>query len=754
MKGTLFSADFVKDSNDNLRLLELNTDTGFSSGALNHVEFTSFIDLISTNNINEVHVIYKDFHKNFVNSLSQSLNQSGLIDSFVKTIEEDGTIYPTIVEDSSTKFILRCAYDESAIFDSMYCKQKDELLKLFYDSDDTGSIAQFFVSSSDINIDVLERNVNDTNSPDVLVKNILDVHQSIKFYKIDGTGSVEDNFNEFIQNNSENSIIINYYNNPSELVHKSIRSYNIIYGSNLDILNLADVEVDAVFDKPTTISYNNVSSSNLIDDKHYYEFTTTYPNLEYRKGGLFEEESITDTDGNPVLVSDVVIGNEYKSIFVSGSPDTDNSRIFMEWTSQGSELPSGSFVTSSVLVNSIKVPIRKKLISHITTFDSASFRSVSNQHILVYDSSSDELRYKTIMTVDTETDYLLKDDNDITKVISNDIEVLENDHFSYILDFEDVDTYLLHETGLNIKVVAHNACFPAGTKIKLQNGDTKNIEDIVEGDSLVSFDTHNKKFNVGRVEKLNKSIQTGLIYIKTETGEELKSTFGHKIYSQNGWVFAKDLKVGDELINSSGIVSIIDTIDIIDGEFEVYHILNVGNDHTYFANNILVHNWSYYAPSPPPGYACFISGTKVLLEDNTEKNIEDIVIGDVVLSYNEENRVIEPKKVINAISPIHDDLVKYSLSNGTSITSTFDHTYYVNGLQLASYKPEWSNERYDLPSDVVEIKVGDLFNLSNGETVKIESIEELERVNTQTYIISVEDNRNFYANNILVHNKI
>jgi hypothetical protein len=29
MKGTLFSADFVKDSSGNLRLLELNTDTGF-----------------------------------------------------------------------------------------------------------------------------------------------------------------------------------------------------------------------------------------------------------------------------------------------------------------------------------------------------------------------------------------------------------------------------------------------------------------------------------------------------------------------------------------------------------------------------------------------------------------------------------------------------------------------------------------------------------------------------------------------------
>ena len=41
----------------------------------------------------------------------------------------------------------------------------------------------------------------------------------------------------------------------------------------------------------------------------------------------------------------------------------------------------------------------------------------------------------------------------------------------------------------------------------------------------------------------------------------------------------------------------------------------------------------------------------------------------------------------------------------------------------------------------------------NGETVEILSIRELERINTQTHIISVDGNRNFYANGILVHNK-
>jgi intein/homing endonuclease len=761
MKGTLFSADFVKDLTGNLRLLELNTDTAFTNGALTHVDFTEFINLISDNNINEVHVIHKEFHKNFVQSLSQSLNDNGLVDSFLQTEEGNDIIYPTAIEDSSTKFILRCAYDESAIFDSTYCKQKEEVLKLFYENDDTGSIVQFFVSSSNLNIDTLQRATNSSTIPDVGVKNISSIHESIKFYKIGGTSSVEDNFNQFIESNHQDSLIVNYYDNSSETRHKGIRSFNIIYGSNLDILNLANVEVDAIFDKPTSMDYDLNNVSNLIHEKHYYELTSNFPQLVQADGGIFEEEYITDANDEPVLVSDIVIGNSYKSIFVSGSPDTDNVSVFTAWFHEGSELPVDSYLTSSILINTVKFPLKRGLISNITTEESASFRAAGNQHILVYDSSSNELRYKTIYRINEETDYLLKSDDGITKVISNDVEILEDTHYSYILDFEDVDTFVLHNSGLSIKVVAHNACFPAGTKIQLVNGDVKNIEDIEEGDTLVSFDTHNKKFTTGRVGKLNKSTQSGLVYIKTEFGEELKSTLGHTIYSQNGWVTADKLVVGDSLINSNGDVSKIVDIGIISGEFEVYHILNVGNDHTYFANDILVHNRSITTappppapnPPPPPGYVCFIAGTKVTMEDGSEKNIEDVVIDDVVLSYNEDRRCIESKKVIKLQSPIHDDLVEYTLSNGTTITSTFDHPYYVNGLQLASYKPNWTNSRYDLPSNVIEIQVGDLLNLVNNEVVEIISINELDRVDTQTYIFSVEGNRNFYANGILVHNK-
>ena len=52
MKGTFFSADFVADSNNNLRLIEVNTDTGLTDLQENLLDWTDFIGLISASNIN------------------------------------------------------------------------------------------------------------------------------------------------------------------------------------------------------------------------------------------------------------------------------------------------------------------------------------------------------------------------------------------------------------------------------------------------------------------------------------------------------------------------------------------------------------------------------------------------------------------------------------------------------------------------------------------------------------------------------
>ena len=63
MKGTLFSADFVFDSSDNARLLEINTDTALVLEAVeNYLDFTDFGTILSDSSLDTLHIIYKPFH--------------------------------------------------------------------------------------------------------------------------------------------------------------------------------------------------------------------------------------------------------------------------------------------------------------------------------------------------------------------------------------------------------------------------------------------------------------------------------------------------------------------------------------------------------------------------------------------------------------------------------------------------------------------------------------------------------------------
>lgn len=746
MKGTLFSADFVKDTNGNLRLLELNTDTAFTNGALSHVNFNSISTLITDSNITEFHVIYKEIHKNFIEGLQASLGSSNPTVAFIKHEETINTIYPAAIEDGDSKFILRCAYDESAIFDSTYCKQKDQLFKLFQDNSQESLVAESFISTDDYQIDLLARRVNTSISPDVVVKDATDTHTSIKFYKISGTGSIEENFTSFLNNIDDSKIISNYYENTSETTHTSERSFNIIYGNNLDILNLADVRVTAVLDKPSSIEFDINKTVNLLDEKHYFEFTSNFPTLSsyHVQGGIFEEEEITDVNGNGVRISDVIIGNDYKALLVSGSPDTDSSDVYTDWFAAGETAPETT-VTGSVLINKVGIDLSKKLINKVTLANSGSFRANALQAILVYDSADNGFRYKRIFDIDPAVDKLIKTDSTKVDIASNIIEVLEGNHKSYILDLEPADTFILHGNGINLKVVSHN-CFPAGTRILLGNGEYRNIEELTTEDVLTTYNEKTGKFGKGTLGSIRVTTQHELIEVSTNSGNKVKTTPGHKFYTLNdGWKIAGELVTGDKLFTKGGVETTIENLEVIKDAVEVYHLIDVKNDHTYFAEDLLVHNWK-------GNLSCFPGGTEITLSNDDIKNIEDVVAGDVVVTYNEKSGEKENKTVYETLAPIHDDLVTYKLEDGTQITSTHDHPYYVSNLELKSYNPEKSNAVYNLDKPVSKIELGDKFIKIDGSTSSIVDIIESTK-ETQTYLLRVEDNHNFYANNILVHNK-
>jgi hypothetical protein len=89
-------------------------------------------------------------------------------------------------------------------------------------------------------------------------------------------------------------------------------------------------------------------------------------------------------------------------------------------------------------------------------------------------------------------------------------------------------------------------------------------------------------------------------------------------------------------------------------------------------------------------------------------------------------------------------------SNGNSNKNTFDHPYYTIEGSLSSYLPERTKEWYN--GNVNQLSVGTTCLDENNNGVEITSIKE-NLNNIQTYTLFVEDNKNFYANGILVYDE-
>jgi len=752
MKGTLFSADFINDSNNNLKLLEINTDSGFVSASFGNYNFSELINTLSTNNITKIHVIHKSIQTEFVEFLSQSLNtDASFITQFDTTYEEVDTIYPTSIVDEADKFILRLCYDESALLDSVYAKNNIELFKLFIDNSDTASLAEFAYESSDFSHNSLNHGdiFNSPVLPDVVVKDTLtSINNPLKFFKagkseLDSETRLSSLVSE-INSAYPSAFIQKFYETSGDYV-SSIRTVNIIYsGADLNLINLAAYEVDAVLSKPTSLDIDETILANELSIKHYFEFVTNDTKLE--RGGVFEGQSITDASGSGVLISDVEIGQEFKSYILSGSPDSDDVDVLLRWSYEGSAIPSGSYETTSVLANKTEYDLKFNLVSHIVLTNGAEFRLAPAELLLVYSTIEDKILYKMAAEVSILQHKLFDNEGNLVDISVSEIEVHDGYHKTYELDMETADTFFI-ETGIGgsagwVKVLTHN-CFVEGTQIYTTAG-YKNVESFIPGDEVVTYDNTINKMASGVVNKVHKANVSSIIELTFDNGITLKTTKQHPYYVETkGWVLAKDLTKSDVCLDKDGNKVSIVEVKSIKGDFGVYNLHNVVPNHTFFANNILVHN-----------KLCFIAGTEISLMNGDSKNIEDIVVGDEVLTYNESSKQIESNNVLEVFTPVHDDLIKIELENGTEIISTFDHPYYSDGDSIISYKPDATNFKYELDSKVGELKVGSNLVDESLNMVKVVGISELDRVPTQTYVLKVENNHNFFANGILVHNKL
>lgn len=104
---------------------------------------------------------------------------------------------------------------------------------------------------------------------------------------------------------------------------------------------------------------------------------------------------------------------------------------------------------------------------------------------------------------------------------------------------------------------------------------------------------------------IKRTTSSNIIQLVTDSGKELSCTDRHRISCDTGFVFARDVKVGDFIHTEDGL----ERVTFIENAYEktdVYDLLDVKNGNVYFTNGVVSHNCEFLGSS-----GTLISGEKL-----------------------------------------------------------------------------------------------------------------------------------------------
>jgi hypothetical protein len=328
MRSVLIATDLIRKNNGDWTPTEINTNSKHelvtkhrdSSGEyfianyglyFNHVEFHNFLQ---TNNIVKIVVIDNQGGVDVIlKSFAEYYNYQH---EFIETSEGSVTI-PTI-EDADDTIIIRISYDSYALVDDLYARDMFEFHNLIKDEEFASPVA--FNTGNESNIDTIttfEPSI-DGIVPNYLVKPRVPGYVKGMYpmvYRLD----TQEELDELKASIDENQFIQKYeYNEELGLVDNRVsfvRSFDLICGSNLDVVNLMMYKsINAVSTKNTLLQYD----TELVEGKRLNKLVTTkwHPSFFLSNSQIYHFDAtdyilmpdMTDKLASELLINDNVFG--------------------------------------------------------------------------------------------------------------------------------------------------------------------------------------------------------------------------------------------------------------------------------------------------------------------------------------------------------------------------------------------------------------------------------------------------------------
>lgn len=649
MKALIVGSDLILDENGEPKLVEMNTSSGVFDSMISELNLTSLVDLVLNNSINEVHFIFNDdimvfdhniqFFDNDGNPKSvllQDVLEELFISSgvtFIKHPVSRNSITVPFIEDSNTKLILRQSYDGSALIDETYCADKMGLQDLI--KNETYAIPTY-LDATNVTIDTLL--TLKENSPNVVRKFRYPVYDGKVFPELHKVNTNEELALMKTSLTEEYYLqeFINSTHNLSDGRYSIIRSFDILYGPNLDVLHLGSYTSSAPIDHD--IWENTlVPGTTILDMKSRIKWisktTTDLLDIDFHADN---ESKLLKSDGLMVGVDDIQIGDLMKSIDFSNFPTTERNYL-PNLTSTFQEISDTLIINSANVIQKSSKTVDSLFIT-VQLENGNSWLDYPTSYTYVEEKDLTTTRFKKVNEFIIGDKVLTIDHNSgtLSKVAITGLTVsFEESKNIYQINVEEQDIFLpmLDETN-NISLIQHNVgccdwcdgypayncgtyccagdcpncgggCFIGETEIQTINGLIR-IDEIKVGDVVISYDFKtNQNINAIVGGLFEKDYSDNLIIIN---GYNTNATIGHAFAVKDldgnlKWA-AYDSLVDKEYHIDLEVISLtekehqiylnnewvlIDKIELTPFTGKVYNI-SVNDVYNYFAQNILVHN--------------------------------------------------------------------------------------------------------------------------------------------------------------------
>lgn len=489
MRAVLTGTDFVRDIDGSFKTIEINTNIHTGVDLKYYFDLNDLERIISGTPINEVHLINKrNLRSGFTREIDitpESENMMGsdvainlfsqMLEKFCKSkgftfnniLLDTNSVTVPYIEDTETKLIIRIAYDVTALIDDTYARDNWEFLKLMYDSN-PASIPATYIDDLELGFDSIGTILRDNGvHPNYMIKKRItpaDNHIYPKLYKINSIEELNNlksglEFDEYVQE---------YILNDLDLLEGKIthyRSVDLIYGSDLDILNLWSVQFSNSFDLDNVCDLDDNNKIPIWErPKYFFKFNN---GEKSPKVSADASTKVFLPDNTLTLLSSLNINDTVKSISVPDLPLDEQTYNLFDWNGSFDNLMNNFQINTTELLDLSKKEKYVGFFWNINCEDNIRFSDVSHAMILKKElkkGSETEYIVKFTQYIDLKpNDTLILFDSESNSLIEKnivDITYSYDEIDVYGVNFEQLDLFLTsEENGLRYGLLTHNYSF-------------------------------------------------------------------------------------------------------------------------------------------------------------------------------------------------------------------------------------------------------------------------------------------------------